>query len=212
MRRLLPAREALTWRSRLKGRHELKVSLRRKALINVGQLGCVKLLPNPPSKGCGNDAPALGALIIGVAEESAEEVEATGGATIEDGDPVAVDASALAVEEKVGLAAADEAVVEEGVEGGASADDPKRSPFCRRWRSTTGDGRRSMRIPPFRIDLSRPSLRPDSHGSTALTGRHTAANSRMAERSICVSVSGIGAYPRLHFCKHLRSRSPVAAA
>jgi len=88
----------------------------------------VKLLPNPPSKGCGNDASALGALIIDVEEEPAE-VEAVEGATIDEGDLVSVEATALAVDEKVGLPAADEEVVGEGA---SSAVDPKRSPFCRR--------------------------------------------------------------------------------
>ncbi len=148
---------ALTWRRRLNGRHEVKVSLRRKALINVGQLGWVKLLPNPPSNGCGNDAPALGALIVDVEEDSADDAEAVEGATIEEGDPVSVDATALAVEENVGLPTADEAAMDEVGDGGSSAEDAKRSPFCRRWRSTMGDGRRSSRIPPFRIDLPRPN-------------------------------------------------------
>ena len=126
--------------------------------MNVGQFGWVKLLPKPPSKGCGSDALAVGALIIAVEEESDEEVEAVKGATIEEGDPVSVEGAALAVEENVGLPAADEAEVEEGVEGPFSAAEPKRSPFCRRSRSTMGDGRRSTRIPPFRNDLPRPSL------------------------------------------------------
>ena len=121
--------------------------------MNVGQLGWVKLLPNPPSNGCGNDAPGLGALIIDV-EEGSAEVAAVEGATIDD-DPVSVEATALAVDEKVGLPAADEEVVGGGA---SSAVEPKRSPFCRRSRSTTGDGRRSIRIPPCRNDLPRPNL------------------------------------------------------
>ena len=124
--------------------------------MNVGQLGWVKLLPNPPSKGCGNDAPAVGALIIAVVE-SDEGVAAVEGATTEEGDPVSVEGAALAVEEKVGLPAADEAGVEEEAAGPFNAAEPKRSPFCRRLRSTTGDGRRSMRIPPCRNDLPRPN-------------------------------------------------------
>ena len=123
--------------------------------MNIGQLAWVKLLPKPPSNGCGNDAPALGALIIEVVGEPAE-VEAVEGATIDEGDPVSVEATALAVEEKLGLLTA-ESGVEEAVEGAFSAEDPNRSPFCRRWRSRIGDGRRSIKIPPFRIDLSRPS-------------------------------------------------------
>lgn len=89
-------------------------------------------MPKPPSKGCGKDAAALGALITDVEDEAAAEVEAVEGATMEEGDPVSVDAIALAVEEKVGLPAADEAGMDEVVEGESSAEDPKRSPFCRR--------------------------------------------------------------------------------
>ena len=161
--------------------------------MNVGQLGWVKLLPKPPSKGSGKDEPAVGALIMAVEEESDEEVEAVDGATIEEDDPVSVEGAALAVEEKVGLPAADEAGVEEEVEGPFSAAEPKRSPFCRRSRSTTGDGRRSIRIPPFRNDLPRPDLGLDSQCSTAATGTHSVESSIMTERSICVSVSGSGA-------------------
>ncbi len=91
----------------------------------------MKLLPKPPSNGCGKDAPALGALIIDVGDETGDEVEAVDGATMEEGDPVSVDATALAVEENVVLPAADEAGMDEVVEGESSAE-PKRSPFCRR--------------------------------------------------------------------------------
>ena len=97
--------------------------------MNVGQLGWVKLLPKPPSKGSGNDALALGALTIEVVDPV--EVEAVEGATTDEGDPVSVDVTALAVEEKVGLSTADEAGVEEVVEG-ELREAPKRSPFCRR--------------------------------------------------------------------------------
>jgi len=76
-----------------------------------------------------------------------------------------------------------------------------------------GDGRRSRRIPPSRIDLPRPNLGPDSHCSTAAAGTHTAARNSIAERNNCVSVSGSGASPRLRCCrKHLRLCSLVAAA
>ena len=100
--------------------------------MNVGQLGWVKLLPKPPSNGCGNVAPGLGALMMEVEEESADEVEALEGATIDEGDPESVGGMALAVEEKVGLLAAEDAGVAVAVEGPLNAEEPKRSPFCRR--------------------------------------------------------------------------------
>lgn len=184
----------LTWRRRLKGRHELKVSLRTKALINVGQLGWVKLLPKPPSNGCGKGAPALGALMIDVGDETDDEVEVPEGATMEEGDPVSVDAIALAVDEKVVLPAADEAGTDE--DEGESNAELETSAFCRRSRPTMGDGRRSTRIPPPRIDLPRPNLGVDSHCSPAAAGTHTAVRSSIAERNNCMSVGGSGASPR----------------
>lgn len=96
--------------------------------MNVGQLGWVKLLPNPPSKGCGNDEPALGAVTIELDGEFADEAEVDEGETIEE-DPVSVEATALAVEEKVGLAASVDFGVEDVTEGEDSAEEPKRSPF-----------------------------------------------------------------------------------
>ena len=42
-----------TWRSRENGRQDVNVSLAIIVFRNVGQLGCVKLVPMPPSNGLG---------------------------------------------------------------------------------------------------------------------------------------------------------------
>ena len=73
----------LTWRRRLKGRQDIKVTLLRKELKKVGQAELVKLLPKLVSKGLGS-AEVVAALGAVVTEDAEVEVEAE--AVVEDGD------------------------------------------------------------------------------------------------------------------------------
>ncbi len=75
-----------TCSSRLKGTHEMKVSLLTMERRKVGQLGWVKLVPKPPSKALGSD--------VVVAEESElEEVTATSVAVLIDAVSVLAESS-----------------------------------------------------------------------------------------------------------------------